>query len=76
MDARGQFNPGSNAKSSAKFANDTLYWSMQVVMDCPLSTSPEKTLCRNALLISAPATGNNMVHSVGKENALPIIPVS
>jgi hypothetical protein len=53
MDARGQFNPGSKAKSSAKFANNTLYWPMKVVVDCPLSTSPEKTLCRNALLISA-----------------------
>jgi hypothetical protein len=76
IDAHGQFSPGSNAKSSAKFANNTLYWPMQVVVDCPLSTTAEKTLCRNAIHYIRTATGKKMVHLVGSENALPIIPIS
>lgn len=75
MDANEQFNPGSNAMSGFKFANNTLYWPMQVVVDCPLSTTAQKMLCRNALHYIRPATGNRMVHPIGGENVLPVIPV-
>lgn len=67
MDAHGRFNPGSNANSSGRFANNTLYWPMHVVVDCPLSTTAEITLIRNALHCLRPATGNEMmVHPVGR----------
>lgn len=52
MDAHGRFNPGSNANSSGKFANNTHYWPMKVIVDCPLSTTAERTLVEMPSIIS------------------------
>lgn len=66
----------SEVQSSIKFANNTLYWPMQVVMDCPLSTTAERRLCQNALQYIRPPTHNKMAHPIGRENALSNIPIT
>lgn len=69
MDSRGQFTPLSDDTLSAKFANNTLYWPMQVVLDCLLSTAAERILCHHALRYIRPTTENLSTYSMSRNGA-------
>lgn len=70
MDSHGELKSRSNAQPSAKFANNTLYWPMQVVVDCPVATAEERTLCQLALHYIRPPTENTRAHRIARKNAL------